>query len=86
MHMLATAYGLRGKADDLAVAAHRRTGLHIAHRHFVAGRNQAADGEALLGQHGTGDQLLAGDDHIVIGVQADRNRRAGRAHITPRCH
>ena len=51
MHMLATAYGLRGKADDLAVATHRRTGLHIAHRHFVARRNQAADGEALLGKY-----------------------------------
>ena len=81
MHVLAPAYGLRGKTDDLAVATHRRTGLHIAHRHFVAGRNQAADGQAFFGQHRAGDQLLAGDDHIVIGMQTDGNRRAGSAHI-----
>lgn len=84
MHMLAPADRLGGKTDDLAVTAHRRTSLQIAHRHFVARRNQAADSDALLSQHRTGHQLLAGDDHIVIGVQADGDSGAGNAHITPR--
>jgi hypothetical protein len=85
VHMLAGRDGLRGGADDLAIAPHRLTGGDGAAGHLVAGRHQARDHHgAFSGERGTAEQLPPRDDDVVGRVDADDRRvgavRACRAH------
>ena len=76
VHMLAGGDGLRRKADDLVVAAHRFACCNVSHGQLVTGWHQAAHRHIL--HDGTGDQLLAGDDDIIGGVKANR-----QTHVEP---
>jgi hypothetical protein len=77
MHMLARGDVARGKTNDLVVAAHRLALRNGTGGYFVAGRNQALDGDAF--NRGAAHQLGAGDQHVVVGVQADKG--SGLGHI-----
>ena len=67
--MLARSDVFRGKADDLVVAAHGVTGRDGAGGDFVARRDQTAHSDGLY--RGAREQLLATDDHVIGGVEAN---------------
>jgi len=62
-----------GKADDLAVAAHRLMLGDGAHRGLVAGRNSLG-GRDVVAEQGAGQQRHAGNHHVVVGMQANDGR------------
>jgi len=74
MHVLARCNRSTREADDLVVAAYRRTGSNRTGRDLVTGRNEPRDGDVLVEQFRTADQLLAGDDDVVRRMQANRQR------------
>ncbi len=71
VHMLAGRDGLRGVADDLVVAAHVFARGNRACGDLVAGRHQAGDGDAFVGDGRAAEQLRARDDDVVARVDAD---------------
>ena len=68
VHMLASRYGLAGKADDLVIATHRLAQGNGTRGDFVPGRYQAPGGDAF--NRGAAHQLASGNHHIIRGVQA----------------
>src|ERR1700747_3122278 len=69
--MLAGRNGALGEADDLVVALDRLPRADGARRDLVSRRHQTRDGHVLVEERGTGDELLARDDYVVGGMQAD---------------
>ena len=69
VHMLARSDVFSGKADDLVVAAHGVTGRDGAGGDFVARRDQTAHSDGLY--RGAREQLLAADDHVIGGMEAN---------------
>ena len=72
VHVLAGGDGLRGVADDLAVAPDRLARADRPRGDLVAWGHQAGDRHAFLGDHGAAEQLPACDDDVVGRVDADR--------------
>ena len=72
MDVLARRNGAACEADDLVVATHGLADGDRARRDLVARRHEADDGDVLVEQFGAADELLAGDDDVVGGVQPDR--------------
>ena len=70
VNMLAGGNRFAGKADDLVVAAHRLAGRDGVRGDLVASRDQTLDDDT-LGRR-TADELRAGDEHIVLGMEADK--------------
>ena len=70
---------LQRVADRHSVAQHRLARGQVTQRDLVALRHRLAQHQA-VGQHGAGGQAaVVGDDgHVVIGMHAQRQRRAGR--------
>ena len=77
-------------ADDLPVAAHRRTFREHAYGQLMTGRNRVA--HVYAGADGlAGHELAQGDQHVVIGVQVEGGSSGHREPHTsfgkpPRCH
>ncbi len=69
VHVLAGRDRPAGEADDLVVAAHRLAGGDRPGGDLVPGRDQALDDHVLGG--GAADELGAGDQDVVLGMQAD---------------
>ena len=70
VHMLARRNRHGGKADDLAVAAHRLAHGDRLDRHLVTGRDPL-DGRDPIGDDHAGRQARARDQHAVVGMQAN---------------
>ena len=81
MHLLARPDGPGRKADDLVVALDRLALGDRARGDLVARRDEPDDGDVFIAQQGAADQLLAGDDDVVLRVQAD-GERGGCEHLT----
>jgi hypothetical protein len=67
-----------GKPDDLSVAMHRLAGGARADRDLVAGGDVGGerDRPGAAVDRRAGGELLLGDHHIVVGMQADRGGHA----------
>ena len=85
MHVIARLDRLGGETDDLVVAADRVTRLQFAGRDLVSGRNGDGGAHLFLDDFGAGGQLGARDDHIVGGVQADRQVSGLQHFWSPWC-
>ena len=70
VHVLARRNRHGGKADDLAVAAHRLAHGDRLDRDLVAGRNPLDRGDA-VGHHHARRQARARDQHAVVRMQAN---------------
>jgi len=77
MDMLAGADRLGGEADDLVVAPDRLARRDRPGRHLVPGRDVAGGGHPLFRNRGARRDIGAGEDDIVVTVQADEEARAG---------
>src|SRR5581483_1300469 len=78
MNMVAGLDGLRGKADDLPVAADWFAGRNSPQRDLVAAANEALHGHLCSRLRGQvedrpGLQADPGDGNVIFGMQADRN-------------
>ena len=62
--------GLPGEADDLTIASYRLAHRYRTHGNLVTGRHRFANPHPLLRQFQARYQWLAGDEHIVLGMQA----------------
>ena len=69
VHMLACCDVFGGKTNDLVVAAHGVAGRDSARGDFVPGWDQTSHRDAF--DRGTREQLLAADDHVIGGVEAN---------------
>ena len=67
--MLARSDVFGGKTDDLVVAAHGVTRRDGAGGNFVAWRDEATHRDGLY--RSARKQLLAADDHVIGGVEAN---------------
>ena len=77
MNMLTRCDGLAGESDDLVIAAHRSALCDRFGRNFVARWHHAFDHDTIALQLRARDELHAGDDHIIVGVQANRELSGG---------
>ena len=64
-----------GQPDGLVVAAHGFARPDVVSGQFVARRNQVAHAQLFGVDQRIGQQLLTGNQHVVVGVQADGQRR-----------
>ncbi len=71
MHVVALGDIARGHADDGVELAHRRAGGDGAGSDLVAGRHLCAHAHGGVGQLLAKAEVAAGDQHVVVGVQAD---------------
>ncbi len=67
----------RGEADDLVVLAHRGAGLDDRRRDLVPGRDVGAARDAFAGDRSTRENVGAGDDDVVRGVETNGEGRHG---------
>ena len=74
MDVLAGADVARREADDLVVPLDGLAGADRARRDLVSRRDEAGDGDFLVGEQRAADELRAGDHDVVVGMQADGQR------------
>ena len=74
VHVLAGRDVARREPDDLVVALHRLAPADRARRDLVRRGHEPRDSDVLVDQAGAADQLRAGDDDVVVGMEADRER------------
>ena len=82
MDVLAGADRLGGEADDLVVAADRLARRDRPGRHLVAGRDVAGGGHPLLRDRRARRDVGAGENDVVVAVQADEEAGAGHRFCT----
>ena len=86
VHVLARRDRDLGAADDLVVAAHRLAGRDRAGRDLVPRRDQADDGDPFALDPRAADELLAGDDDVVVRMDADDEAAVRGRRVQPVVH
>ena len=77
VNMLSGSDGPLGEADDLVVALDRLALPNRTRRDLVARRNEPRNLDVLVEERGPGDELLARDHHVIVGMEPNRKRSFG---------